>query len=276
MTSSFPGSLWMPVPGFDVFSTNTHRAIVIHKTASPSWPTAQAVAQGFINEAPGASVHYIVGRDGVVVQCVSEDSGAGGNCCLEAGHDTYWDDGVANKNTETLSIEHVDTASNNSTPCTQAQLDSSFALVSYLCNKWGISADNIKPHSSLDPIDRARCPGNYPFSDLVSFIRNGGVKMGVPAGWSDDGTILTAPNSVKVVLGFRQYILNNAWASNNWPLAPEETANPVEIGWNSTAGSRQFFLYNELAWTPQKGVYVVSVGREAYACLHPHPSTGGS
>lgn len=175
--SSFPGSIWMPVPNADVFSSNAHAAIVIHKTASPPWSTAQAVAQGFINEAVGPSVHYVVGRDGTVIQCVSELSGAGGNCCLEAGHDPFWDSLAAqygNLNLCTLSIEHVDTDPENQTPCTQAQLNASFALVLYLSQKWGIPPSNIKPHSSLDPISRANCPGNYPFQQLINFVTNGG------------------------------------------------------------------------------------------------------
>src|SRR5205823_3004304 len=37
----------------------------------------------------------------------------------------------------------------------------------------------------------------------------------VPAGWHDDGTTLIAPNGVKVVLGFRQFILGHNWDSQN-------------------------------------------------------------
>lgn len=178
--SSFPGSTWMPVPDSDVFDVNTHQAIVIHKTASPNWTTAQAVAQGFIDEAPGSSVHYIVGLDGAVVQCVSELSGAGGNCCCEVGYDPFWQQfdprmvggsGTTNLNTVTLSIEHVDTTTDNSQDCTPEQLAASFALVLYLSQKWGIPPESIKPHSSIDPISRARCPGNYPFDDLIAFVQ---------------------------------------------------------------------------------------------------------
>ena len=163
----------MPVPDGDVFSSNSHSAIVIHKTAGFS--TAQQVATYFASVSPGPSVHYVVGLDGTVVQCVSEDRGAGGNCCLEQGHDTFWNQfGGVNLNTVTLSIEHVDTATDNSTPCPQAQLDASFALVLYLTQKYNIPVSNIKPHSSLDPISRARCPGNYPFADLLNYVQKGG------------------------------------------------------------------------------------------------------
>lgn len=178
--ASYPGSIWMPVPNADVFSSNTHAAIVIHKTAGFSTP--QQVAQFFISSSPGPSVHYIVGLDGSVVQCVSEVSGAGGNCCLEAGHDPFWDQfGGVNLNTVTLSIEHVDPATDNSTPCPLAQLKTSFDLVHYLASKYNIPVSNIKPHSSLDPISRARCPGNYPFSDLIAYVQTGGNPTPQPA-----------------------------------------------------------------------------------------------
>lgn len=269
--NSFPGSIWIPVPDSDVFSSNSHAAIVIHKTAG--FQTAQQVAQYFASVSPGPSVHYVVGLDGTVVQCVSEDAGAGGNCCLETGHDTFWDGLLAqysNLNLCTLSIEHVDPSTDNSTPVTPEQQAASFALVFYLSQKWGIPPGNIKPHSSLDPISRARCPGNYPFSQLIQFVENGGnMTKGVPNGWHDDGTTLTASNGVPVVLGFREYMLANNWQANDLPLAPEEPANPVEVGWPSSGqGTRIYTMYHELAWTPAKGVYVVSVGREAYYGLH--------
>src|SRR5258708_39523626 len=94
--------------------------------------------------------------------------------CLEAGHDTYWDGFSAkygNLNLCTFSIEHVDVTIDNSETPTQAQLNSSFSLVLWLCQQFGVTADRIKPHSSLDPITRALCPGNYPLDSLLTYIR---------------------------------------------------------------------------------------------------------
>lgn len=92
-------------------------SIVIHKTACGAPCTAESVANYFATDANGSSTHFIVGLDGEVVQCVSLADGAGGNCCLEAGHDTYWDGLAAkygNLNLCTISVEHVDTTSDNS------------------------------------------------------------------------------------------------------------------------------------------------------------------
>jgi len=135
-------------------------SIVIHKTAGFSTIEQLGSFFGSLTETD-ASTHYGVGLDGRVAQFVHESDGAGGNCCLEAGHDTYWDSyGAINLNRVTFSIEHIDPTKDNSTTPTQAQLDASFALVLYLCKKYTIPSTRIKPHSSLDPISRARCPGN--------------------------------------------------------------------------------------------------------------------
>src|SRR5215831_384638 len=105
----FPGSLDYFVAEERVFiGQNTHFAIVIHKTASPG--TAQSQGVFFQTNSEWKSVHYIVGQDGTVVQCVKEVDGAGGNCCLENGYEIFWDNAPtkSNLNLCTLSIEHCD------------------------------------------------------------------------------------------------------------------------------------------------------------------------
>ena len=88
---------------------------------------------------------------------------------------------------------------------------------------------------------------------------------GVPTGWKDDATagVLTAPNGQRVKAGFREYVLAHSWAANNWPVADEYSANPVErANPKSGAGSRQEFRFNALIWTQAAGVYVPSIGTE--------------
>lgn len=260
-TTDYPEAIGMFVPENDLFTTNTHQAIVIHKTANGT--TAQEIAQYFINVSPGPSVHYVVGLDGTVVQCAPEALGAGGNCCLEQGHDPFWDQfGPINLNTVTLSVEHIDPSLTNSTPCPQAQIDASFKLVLYLANKYHIAPDHIKPHSSLDPTSRAHCPGNYPFTDLISYVQNGGLM--IPAGWTDDGTTLRAPNGVAVVLGFRQFVLTNNWHPDNWPLVAEQTVQLLEASNPALGGGQQqLFRWAMLGWVQaQNKVIFEWVGAE--------------
>lgn len=255
MQVDYPGAIGMWVPIADMFTANTHQAIVIHKTASGN--TAQAIAQYFINASIGPSVHYVIGLDGTIVQCVPEAMGAGGNGILEAGHDPFWDQfGRVNLNTVTLSIEHVDPSPSNSTPCPQAQIDASFKLVLHLAQKYHIAPDHIKPHSSLEPINRARCPGNYPFAELLAYVQKGGKTMGVPQGWSDDGHTLTAPNGHRVILGFRDHVLNvPSWDADNQPLDEEYHTNQVLLHDTSIgAGQVQLFRDTMLWYTPTQSV----------------------
>lgn len=97
---------------------------------------------------------------------------------------------------------------------------------------------------------------------IAAFPKTGGKTM-VPLNWTDDGTTLTAPNGVQVVLGFRDYVLANNWNANNWPLDHEFAANPVEqsnpgLG----AGTAQDFRWTRLEYTAETGVFVAWVGQE--------------
>ena len=148
-------------------------SIVIHKTGGT--PSLSSLASFFQTDTNGANTHFGVDLDGTVGQFVLLKDGAAGNCCLEAGHDAYWDSYAAtygNLNLCTISIEHIDPSLTNSTTPPQAQLDASFALVKWLVQKFGIPLDHIKTHASLDPVSRARCPGNYPMTDLIAHLRS--------------------------------------------------------------------------------------------------------
>lgn len=212
---------------------NDHTWLVLHKTASGG--TAQDIATFFAGDPAMASTHYIVGQDGTIVQCVLEVDGAGGNCCLETGHASYLPLGV-NMNVKTVSIEHVDPASDNSTPLTSAQQAASFKLVHDICMRHNIpmrkgdASGGIIGHCDIAPLSRARCPGNYPWDALFAYLQNGGSML--PAGWSDDGMTLTAPNGVPFVLGFRAHVLpllqSGAWDPNDYPLKPQYYAPRLE------------------------------------------------
>lgn len=93
--------------------------------------------------------------------------------------------------------------------------------------------------------------------------RKGGPMAGVPYGWHDDGTTLTAPNGHKVVHGFRQYILDNYWDPTNQPLQEEDGRDPLEDSNPSLgSGTQQIFNWTVLEWTPSKGVFMAWGGQE--------------
>jgi hypothetical protein len=263
MSSDYPGAEEHFVPDSFMFNTNSHSAIVIHKTGGDATP--QAVYNTFM--ASGRSVHYAIGLDGAIWQFVPETRGAGGNCCVEPGYNTFWQpflDQYKNLNLCTLSVEHCDPTPDNSTPMPQAQVETSYKLVQHWCQKYHIAIDHIHGHASINPINRARCPGaTYDFQALFSFLRSGGNMSGIPSGWHDDGKTLTAPNGHRVVLGFRDFILNHPWDPSDMLLEEEVYPNPLEESNPSLGvGSQQVFNLTMLEYTRSKGVFVAYVGQE--------------
>lgn len=270
MSADYPLAEEHFVPRSFMFNSNACKAIVIHKTAGDATP--QAIYNTFLASGnPGRSVHYGVGRDGTIWQYVPEALGAGGNCCTEAGYDPFWTQYVnayGNLNLCTLSIEHCDPSSDNSTPLTPAQQNASFKLVASLAKKYGIPASHIKTHASIDPQSRARCPGNYPMAELLAYVQQGGVM--VPDNWRDDGKTLTAPNGHRVVLGFREYVLSypGGWPAGNQPLEEEWHAAPLEYSNPSLGeGQKQCFNWTTLEWTQARGVFEAWQGQEIHALL---------
>ena len=183
MSTDYSPAIEMLVPDSFVFKgNNDHTFIVIHETGDSSF-YAQDTARYFqdINSnTTMKSAHFIVGRDGVVVQCVREADGAGGNCCPEIGHATFLDAFLHdNFNLHSISIEHASLTPDNSLGLTDVQAQASFKLVKHLCDAHFVpkryptndGQGGIIGHHDLDPISRARCPGNYPWNELWVYLK---------------------------------------------------------------------------------------------------------
>src|SRR5258708_19202113 len=85
----------------------------------------------------------------------------------------------------------------------------------------------------------------------------------IPTGWHDANNILTAPNGVVVVRGFRDYVLNHNWDPANWPLAAEFSTGQLEASNTSIgAGDQQIFRWSMLGWTTIRGVFFEWIGQE--------------
>lgn len=94
-----------------------------------------------------------------------------------------------------------------------------------------------------------------------------------PDGWTDDGTILTAPNGIKINTGMRDYILNKypqwigAWPRENVPLGPEYQCDVVDTSQPDLGGGTRIdFLYWSLIWSRSKNaIGLARVGSEMAA-----------
>lgn len=253
----------------------TPKFVILHGTAGGT--SAQNIANWFANPASQVSSHYVIDRDGTIFQCVKEEDSAWANGVITAGHDAWWDqsppwNGAPNPNLNTISIEHVKPSLDNSDALTPAQQAASFELVNDICSKWSIpkraadSLGGVTGHFSMDPINRARCPGTYPWNALWRDL--GPISAGVPQGWKDDGTTLLAPNGIGVVRGFRQFVLDpkNQWHPDNHPIETEHAQAPLEISHPDYGnGTQQLFKWTMLGWTPQHGVFLEWIGEELAA-----------
>ncbi len=191
MSAEYPGASWVPIPGFG-FPTGTHgqnkpRFIIVHATAGGDG-TAMGQVNFFRNQSDHG-VHFAIGRDGQVVQMVALADAAYGNCCIdEAKHDAFWDvvlREVNNLNLRTISIEHCKRSTDNSDTLTPAQQEASFKLIAWLCERLKIPArpadvnGGITGHYSLNGINRAHCPGPYPWAQLWAYLQPKGMANGV-------------------------------------------------------------------------------------------------
>lgn len=75
--------------------------------------------------------------------------------------------------------------------------------------------------------------------------------MGIPSGWTDDGTTLIAPNKVPVIGAIRDFVLAHNWDPSNEPVVPEHPQHPMELG-NAAIGDgkQQEFNANVVEWSP--------------------------
>lgn len=179
------GAVWIPTPNMWANRYgHTPTYIILHGTASPNAFYAQDVAHYFQRVSADSSSHYVVGRDGVVVQCVAERDAAWGNGIIEPSAtkaaDPWWSKDL-NPNLITISIEHVQPDSENATGLTDVQSQASFQLITHICKRWNIplrpadAKGGITGHYSIDPLNRLHCPGNYPWNDLWKYLKEKGM-----------------------------------------------------------------------------------------------------
>lgn len=188
--TDYNGAIWIPNNNFFP-NRNGYKPsyIVLHGTAGGL--SAQAVAEYFASTqgtANPVSATYVADQQGVVVQCNSESDGAYSNGFISGStgvsgdgvgngfHDSWWDSGI-NPNLLTISIEHVKSTTDNSNQLTDAQKLASFKLIRDICQRRNIpmrradASGGITGHYAIDPVNRAECPGPYPWNDLWAYLK---------------------------------------------------------------------------------------------------------
>jgi N-acetyl-anhydromuramyl-L-alanine amidase AmpD len=188
-TGDYAKAQWLPSPNFWA-GGDGNAYVVIHATASGGPQTGYQLATSTeFTDGKSKSVHYINDVDGNVYQIVREADSAWGNCCTAGtspfvnapGKPTGY-----NWNRCTISIENVKHSSDNSEPLTTAQYQSLLALVRDICQRQKIPLSYGTPaqpgiifHHDLDPINKARCPGTFPYDTFLSDLKGGAQPMPV-------------------------------------------------------------------------------------------------
>lgn len=176
MSVDYPGAIDMLLPMNFSFDTITPLAIVQHSTGGDM--TLDEVHNTFLQSM--RSTHFAIDRSGAIAQFVPLNRGAGGNCCADASHASYWDDKIAQfgnmpgkLNRCTISIEHCND-SFQALEMTQPQKDASNKLTLWLCQKFNIPVTSIKGH---DSIDATNCPGKVFYAtywqSMIDYVSKG-------------------------------------------------------------------------------------------------------
>jgi hypothetical protein len=122
-------------------------SIILHTTEG----TGQSAINTFTNEKSEVSAHYLVMENGTIQNFV-DDSNAAWHC---RGH-----------NNRSIGIEF---AGKYNQPLDEKQIKSGQALIRYLCGQYGLSKEDLYPHSELDP-GRRTDPGEANLSAILSGI----------------------------------------------------------------------------------------------------------
>jgi len=117
---------------------------------------------------------------------------------------------------------------------------------------WCCDGDNFALGDVLQFYDEATLAAARPVAAMAVYprVRMGGTKV-IPAGWTDDGATLSAPNKISVVKGFRDFILAQAWDAEDLPLAPEYTSASIELG-NPAIGAGRGRISARGAWAGRR------------------------
>lgn len=166
-----PQVLWYPSPNHDPRPWWTAiDMIVVHDTQSPGVVDARQIARYFANPKSGVSAHYVIGKDGLIVQCVPD-----GLKAWHAGLSTY--QGRERLNECSIGIELVN-AETGRDPFTEAQYRALSELAAYLVSTYHIPTDRIVGHKDITANRRIPKTDPAPNFDWARFMTDVRVALG--------------------------------------------------------------------------------------------------
>ncbi|KQB44443.1 N-acetylmuramoyl-L-alanine amidase [Flavobacterium daejeonense] len=192
---------WISTVNFNLRKPNF---IILHHTAQDS---IQQTVKTFTKESTQVSAHYVVAKDGHVVQMLND--------YLRA-----WHAGVSSwgRNTDINSASiGIEIDNNGSEPFSEPQITSLMALLSKLKKDYNIPAQNIIGHSDIAPTRKKDPSAFFPWKTLAE---NG---FGI---WKDDILPLAPfdfnPEQALRIIGYNTKNLNAAITAFKLHYIPEE------------------------------------------------------
>jgi len=161
--------------------------VLIHGTAGGS--SAENIGNYFASSDVQASAHIVIDQAGKIVQGIPLSLAAWANGPISGTpanlgfrttgdgvhRDAWWNDNV-NPNWISASIEFVKSSTDNSDQLTDIQAQVGFEVIKCICDTYNIpkhfadSSGGITGHFSMDPVNRSRCPGPWPWDGLWSYL----------------------------------------------------------------------------------------------------------
>ena len=146
------GVLWQPSPSFDQRRPNF---VILHQTTNASVATALAT---LTDPQRKVSAHYLIGRDGAVVQLVDESARA-----WHAG-ESWWG-GTTDLNSASIGIELDNTGDE---AFAEEQIVALLALLEELRSRYRIPSANFLAHGDIAPARKVDPSRLFPWQRLAS------------------------------------------------------------------------------------------------------------
>ena len=150
--ATMAGVSWQPSPNFDQRRPNL---VIIHHTSNAT--SAQAL-RTLTSPERKVSAHYLIDRDGTIVQLVSESERA-----WHAG--LSWWGGITDVNSASIGIELDNTGSE---PFADAQIDALLALLADIRQRYPIPAANFIGHADVAPTRKDDPSPLFPWARLAA------------------------------------------------------------------------------------------------------------
>ncbi len=157
--------------------------IVIHSTVEPTTEGTEGI---FLNAAKKVSAHFVVGKDGRVVQMVPVEKRA-----WHAGKSML--DGVSDVNSYSIGIEMVN-LNDGVDPYPPAQVEAVAGLIRLIRSRYNVPDNRVVSHAQIaQPAGRKSDPVGFDFEALLKLARTPETSTSVPTGSRPTPTTVPMP-----------------------------------------------------------------------------------